>query len=108
MNIIRYEVNGKPALTEAQIARLQALREMPEEDIDLSDMPEVTDCSDARRGLLPCIEKELEQKRDSVRQAKLTMAGCLAQYAQPELVEREQEIMQEQLTQHLKEKHHVD
>ncbi len=63
MKTIRHISDGKPKLTKQQIARLTPLQNMPEEAIDLSDIPEVNDWSNAKRGLLPCIEKELAEKR---------------------------------------------
>lgn len=44
------KATSKP-LTTAQIAELNALAEMPDEDIDTSDIPEVRDWSDAKRGM---------------------------------------------------------
>ena len=38
-------------LTPAQIAELQVLADMPDEEIDTSDIPEILDWSDARRGV---------------------------------------------------------
>ena len=37
-------------LTEAQLAELQALADMPDDEIDFSDIPETLDWSDAKRG----------------------------------------------------------
>ena len=38
-------------LTPAQIAELQVLADMPDEEINTSDIPEILDWSDARRGV---------------------------------------------------------
>jgi uncharacterized protein (DUF4415 family) len=40
-------VKASDKITEEQLAELRALAEMPEEDIDFSDIPEVTDWSGA-------------------------------------------------------------
>ena len=42
---------GNHGLTEAQLTELQALAEMPDDEIDFSDIPETLDWSDAKRGL---------------------------------------------------------
>ena len=42
---------GNIELTPKQRAELQALEELPEEQIDTTDIPELLDWSDARRGL---------------------------------------------------------
>lgn len=39
-------------LTDRQAAEIKALADLPEEQIDTSDIPEIPDWSDARRGLL--------------------------------------------------------
>jgi len=43
--IVQYEVdlNNLPKLTEAQLAELKALSELPDDDIDFSDIPPLTD-----------------------------------------------------------------
>lgn len=43
--IVQYEVdlNNLPQLTEAQLAELKALSELPDDDIDFSDIPPLTD-----------------------------------------------------------------
>jgi hypothetical protein len=43
--LVHYELDpaNPPALTEEQIARLKALAVMPDEDIDFSDIPPLTD-----------------------------------------------------------------
>jgi uncharacterized protein (DUF4415 family) len=43
--------NSKKRLTAAQRAEIDALARLPDDQIDLSDMPEVRDWSGARRGL---------------------------------------------------------
>lgn len=50
--IVRYKfdpANPSP-LTEAQLAELAALAALPDDSIDLTDMPEVLDWSNAERG----------------------------------------------------------
>ena len=47
-NIVR--VKGVPKLTEAQIENLKRLSERPDDEIDYSDIPEVTDFSDFEVG----------------------------------------------------------
>lgn len=42
-NIVR--VNGAPKLTEAQLENLKRLAERPDDEIDYSDIPEITDFS---------------------------------------------------------------
>ena len=42
-NIVRIKV--VPKLTEAQLENLKRLAEMPDEEIDFSDIPEITDFS---------------------------------------------------------------
>lgn len=56
MSIIRKISNGKPQLTNEQIMRLQALAQMSDDDINVSDILEVTDWSNAKRGLLSSVE----------------------------------------------------
>lgn len=45
-------------LTPGQVAELQALAALPDEDIDTSDIPEQRDWSGARRGLFFRSEKQ--------------------------------------------------
>ena len=44
-------------LTPQQKAELEALEQMSDEDIDFSDIPEVTDLSDAIRGAYELLQK---------------------------------------------------
>lgn len=46
----KFDPTNPPPLTEAQIAELAAIAAMPDDTIDLSDMPEVLDWSNAVRG----------------------------------------------------------
>lgn len=49
----------KQSLTEPQIKELEALATMPDEEIDLSDIPEITNWDNAVRGKFyrpPCYE----------------------------------------------------
>ena len=39
-------------LTDRQLAEIEALADLPDDRIDTSDIPEIPDWSDARRGLL--------------------------------------------------------
>jgi hypothetical protein len=41
--MVRYTLETLPKLTEAQIANLKALAARPDREIDLSDIPEMTD-----------------------------------------------------------------
>ena len=43
--IVRYEIdlNNPPPLTDEQKARIKALREMPDSEIDFSDIPPLTE-----------------------------------------------------------------
>ncbi|MGE6481716.1 hypothetical protein [Psychrobacter sp. MES7-P7E] len=50
MNKVSYKVNELPSLSAEQEANLQRLAMLSDDDIDLSDMPEVTDWSGATRG----------------------------------------------------------
>ncbi|ASE25054.2 hypothetical protein [Psychrobacter cryohalolentis] len=50
MNKVSYKANELPSLSAAQEANLQRLAVLLDHDIDLSDMPEVTDWSSATRG----------------------------------------------------------
>ena len=50
MNKVRYKANELPSLSAEQEANLQRLAMLSDDDIDLSDMPEVTDWSGATRG----------------------------------------------------------
>ena len=61
---------GQP-LTDAQVAELAALEAMPDSEIDLSDIPEKLDWSDAVRGpLTPELRCALLAKRDARRAAR--------------------------------------
>ncbi len=61
MSVIRKISNGKPQLTDEQIIRLQALAQMSDDDIDVSDIAEITDWSNAKRGLFPSLENTLDK-----------------------------------------------
>lgn len=50
MNKVSYKANELPSLSAEQEANLQRLAMLSDHDIDLSDMPEVTDWSGATRG----------------------------------------------------------
>ena len=50
MNRVSYKANELPSLSAEQEANLQRLAVLSDDDIDLSDMPEVTDWSGATRG----------------------------------------------------------
>ena len=50
MNKVSYKANELPSLSVEQEANLQRLAVLSDHDIDLSDMPEVTDWSSATRG----------------------------------------------------------
>lgn len=50
MNRVSYKANELPSLSAEQEANLQRLAVLSDHDIDLSDMPEVTDWSGATRG----------------------------------------------------------
>ena len=50
MNKVSYKANELPSLSAEQEANLQRLAMLSGHDIDLSDMPEVTDWSGATRG----------------------------------------------------------
>ena len=50
MNRIRYQLNEVPSLTAEQEASLKRLALRSEDDIDLSDIPEITQWSDAIHG----------------------------------------------------------
>ncbi|MGP5545854.1 hypothetical protein ACTXNN_12315 [Psychrobacter aquimaris] len=50
MNKVSYKANELPSLSAEQEANLQRLAVLSDHDIDLSDMPEVTDWSGATRG----------------------------------------------------------
>lgn len=50
MNIVRYNLNDLPPLTTEQRVALDRLAKLSDDDIDLSDIPEVTDWSGAIRG----------------------------------------------------------
>ena len=50
MNTVRYAINELPPLTKKQQENLKHLATLSDDDIDLSDIPEVTDWSDAVRG----------------------------------------------------------
>ena len=52
MNMVSYNENELPSLTAEQKANLQKLGMASDDDIDLSDIPEVTDWSNAIRGSL--------------------------------------------------------
>ena len=43
---------GSSDLTEEQRAEIDALADLPDEQIDTSDIPEILDWSEAKRGLL--------------------------------------------------------
>lgn len=50
MNTVRYSINELPPLTKRQQDSLKQLATFSDDDIDLSDIPEVTGWSDAVRG----------------------------------------------------------
>lgn len=50
MNTVRYAINELPPLTKRQQDNLKHLATFSDDAIDLSDIPEVTDWSDAVRG----------------------------------------------------------
>ena len=50
MNSVSYKANELPSLSAEQEANLQRLGVISDHNIDLSDMPEVTDWSGATRG----------------------------------------------------------
>ena len=43
---------GRTDLTDEQVAELDALAELPDDQIDTSDIPEILDWSGGRRGVL--------------------------------------------------------
>lgn len=51
------------------------------------------------------IQLNNQSNKQSIKQS---MAGCLAQYAKPELIEKEKQLLDEALTDTLKEKYCVD
>lgn len=50
MNMVKYNANELPSLTNEQKVNLQRLSTMSDDDIDLSDIPEITDWTGAVRG----------------------------------------------------------
>ncbi len=52
-------------LTQEQQEQLKALEHMPDEQIDLSDMPEKLDWSNARRGMFRPIKQQLTVRFDA-------------------------------------------
>lgn len=50
MNKVSYQIDELPPLTAKQQVDLEHLATLNDDDIDLSDIPEVTDWSDAIRG----------------------------------------------------------
>ncbi len=50
MNMVRYSIDDLPPLTKKQQDSLKHLAALSDDDIDLSDIPEVSDWSDAVRG----------------------------------------------------------
>ncbi len=57
---------GSRSPTQAQKAELEALAALPEDDIDLSDIPEVRDWSGAKRGLFyRPVKKQLTLRLDA-------------------------------------------
>lgn len=50
MNLVSYKADALPSLSAEQEASVQQLAMLSDDDIDLSDMPEVTDWSCAIRG----------------------------------------------------------
>ncbi len=59
--------NQEAELTQAQKDELAALAAMPDEEIDLTDMPEVTDWSGAVRGLF---HLPIDEQREAIRELK--------------------------------------
>lgn len=49
-SVVRYKATQLPDLTDEQVDNLHRLAARAEADIDLLDMPEVTDWSQAKRG----------------------------------------------------------
>lgn len=50
MNMVRYSIDDLPPLTKKQQDSLKHLAALSDDDINLSDIPEVSDWSDAVRG----------------------------------------------------------
>ena len=58
-------------LTPSQAAELEALAAMPDEDIDTSDIPEITEFSNPRRGVFAASPNEkIETKRQLIKRFK--------------------------------------
>ena len=58
-------------LTPSQAAELEALAAMPDEDIDTSDIPEITEFSNPRRGVFAGSPNEkIETKRQLIKRFK--------------------------------------
>ena len=63
-------------LTDQQRAELEALEQMSDEDIDFSDIPEVTDLSDAIHGAYYILQRGEPLPRRKPRQEKETQKDC--------------------------------
>lgn len=67
-----YEMSTQPVLTPKQQAEIDTLKAMSDDEIDTSDIPEVTDWSNAKRGMFhrlrqglpPIPKKETHHKPD--------------------------------------------
>ena len=78
MNKVSYQIDDLPPLTAKQQADLEYLATLSDDNIDLSDIPEVTDWSNAIRGSI-----KPQAFRSLPRQASSTQASLLSLRIEP-------------------------
>jgi len=75
MTTVTVKESDIPPLTEEEIARLNALANLPDEEIDLSDMPELTD-EDWARAVRVCDYSSPAEAREVARElGRMQKAG---------------------------------
>ncbi len=75
--------------------------------LTISDVIQSTLAKIAREKSYVYTDIELDEQ-EQIRQNKQAMAGCLAQYARPELFKQENQLMNEKLSHELMEKYFVN
>ncbi len=75
--------------------------------LTISDVIQSTLAKIAREKSYVYADIELDEE-EQIRQNKQAMAGCLAQYAKPELFKQENQLMNEKLSHELMEKYFVN
>ncbi|MBS9779626.1 MAG: type II toxin-antitoxin system RelB/DinJ family antitoxin [Moraxellaceae bacterium] len=76
--------------------------------LTISDVIQSTLAKIAREKSYVYADIKLKLDEEQIRQNKQAMAGCLAQYARPELFKQENQLMNEKLSHELMEKYFVN